>query len=159
MLLKPLGIHLPVYPAKGYSVTLPITNFKKAPYVSLIQDELKLVYSRIGNRLRVAGMAEIAGYNTNVDNVRSQFILRSALALFPGCDTPEMVEYWSGLRPQTPDSVPVLGSTKIDNLYLNTGHSTLGWTMACGSGKVIADLISGNDLGIDLNGLEISRFS
>jgi D-amino-acid dehydrogenase len=159
LVLKPLGINLPVYPAKGYSVTLPITNFKEAPHVSLIQDELKLVYSRLGNNLRVAGMAEIAGYNTNVDDVRSQFVLKSALALFPGCGTPEMAEFWSGLRPQTPDSVPVLGSTKIDNLYLNTGHSTLGWTMACGSGKILADLISGKDLEIDLSGLEISRFS
>jgi len=159
LVLKPLGINLPVYPAKGYSVTLPITNSKDAPQVSLIQDELKLVYSRLGNRLRVAGMAEIAGYNTIIDDVRSQSILRSALTLFPGCGIPEMADFWCGLRPQTPDSVPVLGFTKIDNLYLNTGHSTLGWTMACGSGKILADLISGKDLGIDLNGLEMSRFS
>lgn len=158
LVLTPLGINLPVYPVKGYSVTLPVTNLKKAPRVSLIQDELKLVYSRLGNRLRVAGMGEIAGYNLNVDEVRSKSILKSALALFPDCSKQEMAEFWSGLRPQTPDSVPVLGPTKIDNLYLNTGHSTLGWTMACGSGKILADLISGKDLEIDLNGLEISRF-
>jgi D-amino-acid dehydrogenase len=158
LVLKPLGINLPVYPIKGYSITLPIKKLNKAPHVSLIQDELKLVYSRLGNLLRVAGMGEIAGYSTNVDEVRSQFILKSALALFPDCGIPEMAEFWSGLRPQTPDSVPVLGSTKIDNLYLNTGHSTLGWTMACGSGKILADLITGKDPEVDLNGLEISRF-
>ena len=158
LVLKPLGINLPVYPAKGHSVTLSVTNSKEAPSVSLIQDELKLVYSRLGNRLRIAGMAEIAGYNTDVDDGRSQFILKSALALFPDCSSPEMAKFWSGLRPQTPDSVPVLGSTKIDNLYLNTGHSTLGWTMACGSGKVLADLISGRKLEVDLRGLELSRF-
>jgi len=158
LVLKPLGINLPVYPVKGHSVTLSVTNSKEAPSVSLIQDELKLVYSRLGNRLRIAGMAEIAGYNTDVDDGRSQFILKSALALFPDCSSPEMAKFWSGLRPQTPDSVPVLGSTKIDNLYLNTGHSTLGWTMACGSGKVLADLISGKKLEVDLHGLEISRF-
>jgi len=159
LLLKPLGINLPVYPAKGHSVTLPVTSSKEAPSVSLIQDELKLVYSRLGNRLRIAGMAEVAGYNADVDEGRSRLILKSALALFPNCSAPELAEFWSGLRPQTPDSVPVLGSTKIDNLYLNTGHSTLGWTMACGSGKVLADLIISQQPEIDLNGLEISRFS
>jgi D-amino-acid dehydrogenase len=159
LVLKPLSINLPVYPAKGHSVTLPVLNSKEAPSVSLIQDELKLVYSRLGDRLRIAGMAEIAGYNTDVDEGRSQFILKSALALFPDCGTPELAEFWSGLRPQTPDSVPVLGSTKIDHLYLNTGHGTLGWTTACGSGKVLADLISGQKPEVDLNGLEINRFS
>ena len=158
LLLKPLGVNLPVYPVKGYSITLRITNSKEAPQVSLIQDELKLVYSRLGNCLRIAGMAEIDGYNVNVNEARSQFILKSALALFPDCSKHEMAEFWSGLRPQTPDNVPVLGSTKIENLFLNTGHSTLGWTMACGSGKILADLISGKDPEIDLKGLEIGRF-
>ncbi len=159
LLLKPLGINLPVYPVKGYSITLPVTNQEAAPQVSLIQDELKLVYSRFGSRLRVAGMAEIAGYDTTIDKVRSQLVLSSALTLFPDCCNREIAEFWSGLRPQTPDSVPVLGTTKINNLFLNTGHSTLGWTMACGSGKILADLITSQELEVDLKGLEISRFT
>ncbi|MBL6933084.1 MAG: D-amino acid dehydrogenase, partial [Rhodospirillales bacterium] len=155
LLLKPHGIHLPVYPAKGYSVTLAVENLKEAPSVSLIQDELKLVYSRLGNRLRIAGTAEIAGYDDQIDEKRAGYILRAALELFPDCANPETAEFWAGLRPKTPDSVPVLGPTKIENLFLNTGHGTLGWTMACGSGKVLADLISGKQPAIDLKGLKI----
>ena len=159
LLLKPLGIHLPIYPAKGYSVTLPIANEGKAPSVSLIQDELKLVYSRLGNELRVAGTAEIAGYNTDIDEKRAKFIEQAARTLFPETFDAGSAEYWAGLRPKTPDSVPVLGPTTIDNLYLNTGHGTLGWTMACGSGKILADLISGQRPEVDLNGLRMDRFS
>jgi len=159
LVLQPLGINLPVYPVKGYSITLPIINSEQAPQVSLIQDEVKLVYSRIGSRLRVAGMAEIAGYNTSINKIRSGLILKTALNLFPNCCDHEKTIFWSGLRPQTPDNVPVLGTTSIKNLFLNSGHSTLGWTMACGSGKIIADLITGEDLDLKLQGLEISRFS
>ncbi|NQU55736.1 MAG: D-amino acid dehydrogenase [Rhodospirillales bacterium] len=158
LLLKPLGITLPVYPAKGYSVTLDVGDSPKAPFVSLIQDELKLVYSRLGRRLRIAGTAEIAGYNTEIDDNRARQILKAALTLFPDCPQPGEAEFWAGLRPKTPDSVPVIGKTGINNLYLNTGHGTLGWTMACGSGKVLADLISGNEPEISLDGLEIDRF-
>jgi D-amino-acid dehydrogenase len=158
LLLKPLGINLPVYPAKGYSVTLDVGDSLKAPFVSLIQDELKLVYSRLGKRLRIAGTAEIAAYNDQIDDARARLILKAALALFPHIGQPEEPEFWAGLRPSTPDSVPVIGKTKIDNLYLNTGHGTLGWTMACGSGKVMADLVAGKEPEISLNGLEINRF-
>ena len=158
LLLKPHGIRLPIYPTKGYSVTLPIENTAAAPGVSLIQDERKLVYSRLGNRLRVAGTAEIAGYNTDIDEHRARYILQSVLELFPGCGNPDEAEFWAGLRPKTPDSVPVMGSTAIDGLYLNTGHGTLGWTMACGSAKILADLITGQPPVVDLNGLTINRF-
>ncbi len=158
-LLKPHGIHLPIYPAKGYSITLPVSNEASAPSVSLIQDELKLVYSRLGDRLRVAGTAEIAGYNDYIDEYRAGNIMRAALELFPDINEPDNPEFWAGLRPKTPDSAPILGETKIENLHLNTGHGTLGWTMACGSGKVLADLISGKQPEIDLNGLKIDRFS
>jgi len=158
LLLKPLGLNLPVYPAKGYSVTLDVGDSAKAPFVGLIQDELKLVYSRLGGRLRIAGTAEIAGHNTDIDDTRAQHILKAALTLFPDCPAQDEVEFWAGLRPNTPDSVPVLGRTNIDNLYLNTGHGTLGWTMACGSGKVMADVISGRQPEIDLDGLAINRF-
>ncbi len=158
LLLKAHDIHLPVYPAKGYSVTLPVGNAKQAPSVSLIQDELKLVYSRLGNNLRIAGTAEIAGYNDDIDEQRARFIENAARTLFPEIQEPETPDFWAGLRPKTPDSVPVLGPTKIDNLFLNTGHGTLGWTMACGSGKILADLISGKQPDVDLNGLKIERF-
>lgn len=158
LLLKSLGLNLPVYPAKGYSVTLDVGDSPNAPFVSLIQDELKLVYARLGGRLRVAGTAEIAGYNTALDDTRARLILKAALDLFPHIEEPEDGNFWAGLRPSTPDSVPVIGRTKIDNLYLNTGHGTLGWTMACGSARVLADLVSGKEPEISLNGLEINRF-
>ncbi len=158
LILAPLGIKLPVYPAKGYSVTLPLTDLNAAPRVSLIQDELKLVYSRLGDRLRIAGMAEMAGYNSKISKNRSEFILKTALKFFPACGEPETAIHWFGLRPQTPDSTPILGPTKIKNLYINTGHGTLGWTMACGSGKILADLISLEETEIDINGLDMRRF-
>ncbi|MBC8267642.1 MAG: D-amino acid dehydrogenase [Rhodospirillaceae bacterium] len=158
LLLKPLGISLPVYPAKGYSVTLDVGDSPDAPFVSLIQDELKLVYSRLGGRLRIAGTAEIAGYDTQVDDQRARQILKAALTLFPDSPRTESGEFWAGLRPKTPDSVPIIGKTTIENLHLNTGHGTLGWTMACGSAKVLADLVSGNEPEISLDGLGINRF-
>lgn len=157
-LLKPLGLRAPIYPAKGYSVTLPVENQDKAPTTSLTDDELKLVYSRLGDRLRVAGTAEFSGYNTKIDNERPHGILKQALSLFPGCVNPDKAEFWTGLRPKTPDSVPIIGSSPFSNLFLNTGHGTLGWTMACGSAKAVSDLISGQKTDISLEGLGIERF-
>ncbi len=154
-----LGLSLPVYPAKGYSVTLPLRDPDAGPFVSLIDDEKKLVYSRIGNNLRIAGTAEIGGYNLRIDDVRARLVLDGALGLFPGYADPETAEFWTGLRPQTPDSVPVIGRTSFKNLYLNTGHGTLGWTMASGSAEIIADLVSGKVPEIDLEGLEVDRFT
>jgi D-amino-acid dehydrogenase len=158
LLLKPLGIALPVYPAKGYSVTIPVGGGHIAPTVPLIEDEFKMVYARLGDRLRIAGTAEFAGYDTSIDVRRARFLLDTALDLFPRCGDVARAEFWAGLRPSTPDGVPVLGATRIPNLFLNTGHGTLGWTMACGSGRLVADLIAGRPLEIPLHGLGIDRF-
>jgi len=158
-LIKGLAITLPVYPAKGYSVTLAVTDESRAPMVSLIDDEFKMVYSRLGDRLRIAGTAEFAGYDTTVTEIRASFILDKTLGLFPGCGDPDKAEFWAGLRPSTPDGVPVIGGTRYPNLFLNTGHGTLGWTMACGSGRVVADIIDGGPPEIPIDGLGIERFS
>jgi D-amino-acid dehydrogenase len=143
LLLRPLGISIPVYPLKGYSITVPLEPGDEAPTVSLADDSHKLVYSRLGERLRVAGTAELAGYNTDVNDVRCQAIVQRAFEIFPRAGRPERAEFWTGLRPATPSNVPVIGRTKLDNLFLNTGHGTLGWTMACGSGRALADIVSG----------------
>ncbi|GAA0564899.1 D-amino acid dehydrogenase [Rhizomicrobium electricum] len=155
---RQLGLHLPVYPAKGYSATLPVTDPAKAPSVSITDDEHKMVYSRLGDRLRCAGTAELAGWNDAMTPVRSQAIVKNAKALFPGAGDFDSAELWCGLRPTTPDSVPLLGKTPLKNFYLDTGHGTLGWTMSCGSGKAVADLISGVEPEIDMTGLGIERF-
>jgi len=158
LITNPIGVWLPVYPAKGYSVTVPITEPEKAPQGGIIDDERKLVYSRLGSRLRIAGMAEIAGYDTRIDDKRSRAMLDNALKLFPGVGDPDNAEFWAGLRPQTPDSVPVIGATRYGNLYLNTGHGTLGWTMACGSGDLLADIVDGCVPAIYMDGLGVDRF-
>jgi D-amino-acid dehydrogenase len=158
-LVKGLEITLPVYPAKGYSVTIPVRPQDVAPTVSLIDDEFKMVYSRLGDRLRVAGTAEFAGYDPAVTEVRARFILDKALGLFPGCGDPDKAEFWAGLRPSTPDGVPVIGGTRYPNLFLDTGHGTLGWTMACGSGRILADIVAGGPPDIPTDGLGVERFS
>jgi len=153
-----LGLTLPVYPAKGYSATLTVRDPARAPSVSITDDEHKLVFSRLGDRLRCAGTAELSGWSDAITPVRAQAILRGTKALFPYAGDYDSAELWAGLRPTTPDSVPVLGKTPVKNLYLDTGHGTLGWTMACGSGKALADLISGREPEIDMTGLGIERF-
>ena len=147
--LRPLGIRLAIYPLKGYSATLPVADASRAYSVSLTDDERKLVFSRLGERLRIAGTAELNGYNTQLNEVRCRAILRRTLELFPGAGDPERVQYWTGLRPATPSNVPYVGVTRYPNLYLNTGHGTLGWTHACGSGRAIADIVSGRRPEID----------
>ena len=159
LLLRGTGVRIPVYPAKGYSVTIPIGEHTGAPVVSLIDDEFKMVYSRFKGRLRVAGTAEFAGYDASVTDVRARFILAKAMELFPDCGDAARAEFWAGLRPSTPDGVPVIGRTRLANLFLNTGHGALGWTMACGSGRIIADLISGKSPGISLADLGAERFA
>jgi D-amino-acid dehydrogenase len=145
LLLRPLGIRIPVYPLKGYSVTLPLgpAELPAAPSVSLTDEAFKLVISRLGGRLRVAGTAELAGYDTSVNEVRCAAILRRVRQLFPQLGALHVVENWAGLRPATPDNVPLVGRTALRNLFVNTGHGTLGWTLACGSGRALADIISG----------------
>jgi len=148
--LRPLGIRVPVYPAKGYSITIPLAAGDPAPMVSLTDDGAKLVYSRLGNRLRVAGTAEFSGYDTTLNDARIEPLLRRVRQIFPrlaGVDF--SVERWTGLRPATPNNVPIIGRTPVDNLYLNTGHGTLGWTMAVGSGRLLADLVAGRTPAID----------
>ncbi len=146
---RPLGIDLAIYPAKGYSVTLPVADPAKAYTVSMTDDEYKLVFSRLGERLRIAGTAELSGYDTTINEVRCQAILRRTLELFPGAGDASRPEFWTGLRPTTPSNVPYIGATRYPNLYLNTGHGTLGWTHSCGSGRALADIVSGRRPEID----------
>ena len=148
-LLRPLGIDLPIYPGKGYSATYAIANSAAAPTVSLIDDEYKLVVSRLGNRLRVAGTCEFNGYSRELNPARCEAITQRARMLFPAaCDYDNPV-YWAGLRPLTPSNIPYIGKTRYANLYLNTGHGSLGWTMGCGSGRAIADIICGRRPEVD----------
>ncbi len=149
MLVKPLGIDLLIYPAKGYSATMPVREPSLAPQVSLTDDQYKLVFSRLGNRLRIAGTAELNGYNTDLNPIRCQAITRRTLQLFPDAVDATQVQYWTGLRPATPSNIPYIGRSKLSNLYLNTGHGTLGWTHSCGSGQAIADLIAGQRPAVD----------
>ena len=143
LLVQPLGIQLPIYPAKGYSVTLPVKDASMAHQVSLTDDEYKLVFSRLGDRLRIAGTAELNGYDRDLNRVRCEAIVRRVEQLFPGAGDSTQAQFWTGLRPATPSNVPIIGRSRISNLFFNTGHGTLGWTHACGSGKSIARIVSG----------------
>lgn len=157
-LARPLGLRLPVIPAKGYSITVPVDGHAGAPSVSITDDEHKMVYSRLGDRLRAAGTAEMTGYDLTLNPRRLAMITGHARALFPDGGDFDRAEPWVGLRPVTPDSVPLLGATPLANLWLNTGHGTLGWTMSCGSGRVVADLVAGRRPEISLDGLGLDRF-
>ena len=148
-LLRPLGMHLPVYPAKGYSATLTLAEGAVAPSVSLTDDERKLVFSRLGQRLRIAGTAEFNGFNLDLNPVRCEALMQRTRELFPGLATVGEPQFWCGLRPATPSNVPLIGRTRYPNLWLNTGHGTLGWTMACGSGAALAELIGGRRPDVD----------
>ncbi len=150
LLLRPLGIRLPVYPAKGYSATIPLSDESVAPSVAMTDDGHKIVFSRLGQRLRVAGTAEFNGYNTELNAVRCQALITRTHQLFPELRPAGEPEFWCGLRPSTPSNVPFIGPARLPNLYLNTGHGTLGWTMACGSGRVLADIVSGKKPEVDL---------
>jgi D-amino-acid dehydrogenase len=151
LLLRPLGERMPVYPLKGYSITLPLRGeiADSAPTVSLTDEAHKLVFSRLGDRLRCAGTAELAGYDTSINRERCEAILRRACKLFPGLAAAGEPEFWAGLRPATPSNVPVIGKTRYPNLYVNTGHGTLGWTLAAGSGRALADLVAGRPPEVD----------
>jgi D-amino-acid dehydrogenase len=151
LVLKPLGVAIPVYPLKGYSITLPLgpEHAGAAPTVSLTDEAHKIVISRLGNRLRAAGTAELAGYDTAVSAARCAAIARRVVSLFPALRSVTAYESWAGLRPATPGNVPIVGRTRLANLFLNTGHGTLGWTLACGSGRALADLVSGRRPQVD----------
>jgi D-amino-acid dehydrogenase len=151
LLLAHLGIHIPVYPLKGYSITIPLSPqaAADAPTVSLTDEAHKLVMSRFGDRLRCAGTAELTGYDTSVNEKRCAAILKRIEQLFPALAGSTEVRQWAGLRPATPNNVPVIGRTRFANLYLNTGHGTLGWTLAAGSGRALADLVAGRQPDVD----------
>ena len=142
-LVKPLGIDLMIYPGKGYSATYPIIDPAAAPSVSLTDDGHKLVVSRLGDRLRVAGTCELNGYTRELNSTRCEAITQRTRELFPDACDYSNPAYWTGLRPLTPSNVPYIGKSRYANLFLNTGHGTLGWTMGCGSGRAIADIVSG----------------
>jgi D-amino-acid dehydrogenase len=156
MHLRRIGIDLPVYPMKGYSITLPANEY--CPQVSLTDGTYKIVYSRLGDRMRVAGTAEFAGYNTSINEKRIVPIVKAASALFPKADWNQEIKRWACLRPQTPDGPPIMGPTRYRNLFLNTGHGTLGWTQAAGSASIVADLMENKRPEILLDGLTAERF-
>jgi D-amino-acid dehydrogenase len=143
LLARPVGVHLPIYPVKGYSLTLPLAEGDIAPTMSLTDEARKLVFSRLGQRLRVAGTAELNGYDTTLNAARCDALLSRAAMLFPRAGDRARAEFWTGLRPATPSNVPIIGRSSLRNLYLDTGHGTLGWTLACGSGRALADIVSG----------------
>jgi D-amino-acid dehydrogenase len=152
LLLRPLGVRLPVYPAKGYSATLALPEGVAAPSVSLTDDGHKIVISRLGGSLRVAGTAEFTGYDTSLNAARCAALLNRTRKIFPALEAVTAVEYWAGLRPATPSNVPLIGdmtAAGLGGLWLNTGHGTLGWTMACGSARLLADLLAGRNPGLD----------
>ncbi len=157
-LLQQVGINAPIYPVKGYSLTVPITNPDAAPVSTVMDETYKVAITRFDDRIRVAGTAELSGYNLDLLKQRRETIAMVVSDVFPDGGDVEFAEFWTGLRPMTPDGTPIIGKTKFDNLSLNTGHGTLGWTMACGSGSFLADLISGNKPEIDPDGLDISRY-
>jgi D-amino-acid dehydrogenase len=158
LLLKRFSIRLPVYPVKGYSLTIPITNALRAPESTIMDETYKIAITRLGDRIRVGGMAEISGYTNDLGQARRRTLEHSVMDLFPGGDA-STASFWSGLRPMTPDGTPVIGPTKIAGLFLNTGHGTLGWTMSSGSAHVIADLVSGRTPEIDAADLAIGRYA
>jgi len=158
LMLKPLGIKIPVYPVKGYSITLPVTDDASAPQSTMMDETHKIAITRLGDRIRAAGTAELNGYNLTPDPKRRRTVEYVVGDLFPKGGDLNQTEFWCGLRPMTPDGTAILGPTKMPNLYLNTGHGTLGWTQACGSGRVVADMISGNTPEIETDGLTVERY-
>jgi Glycine/D-amino acid oxidases (deaminating) len=157
LLVRPHGIRLPVYPVKGYSLTIPITDASRAPESTVMDETYKIAITRLGDRIRVGGMAEISGYTNDLGEPRRLTLEHSVTDLFPGGDV-SRASFWSGLRPMTPDGTPVIGPTRIAGLFLNTGHGTLGWTMSAGSARLISDLVSGKKPEIDATDLAVARY-
>ena len=157
-LLKPLGLRIPVYPVKGYSLTIPIKDAARAPESTVMDETFKIAITRLGDRIRVGGMAEISGFTEDLPKRRRATLERSVTDLFPGGDM-GAASFWSGLRPMTPDGTPIIGRTHLVNLALNTGHGTLGWTMACGSARILADVVSGAEPEIPVSDLALARYA
>ena len=158
LLLKPVGIRIPVYPVKGYSITVPITDAAGAPESTVMDETHKVAVTRLGDRIRVGGTAELAGYTLKLHEARRHTLEHVVTDLFPRGGDVARAEFWCGLRPMTPDGTPIIGATRLPNLYLATGHGTLGWTMAAGTGRVMADVISGRAPEISLDGLTVDRY-
>ena len=158
-MVAPLGIRLPVYPIKGYSLTVPITDASVAPISTVMDETYKVATTRFENRIRVGGTAEIAGWDKTLRPHRRGPLERSLRDLFPKAGDVSRATFWCGLRPMTPDGTPVIGRTRYSNFLLNTGHGTLGWTMAAASGQVLADLVSGKAPDIDTSDLDLSRYA
>ncbi|SBS35301.1 D-amino acid dehydrogenase small subunit [Marinomonas spartinae] len=157
-MLQAIDISIPIYPVKGYSLTVPITDTQFAPTSTVMDETYKVAVTRLGGRIRAAGTAELNGYNLDLPKVRTETITHVVKDLFnQGCDLSQ-ADYWTGLRPMTPDGTPVVGRSGVDGLYLNTGHGTLGWTMSCGSAAVIADIMSGDQTEIDSQDLSVQRY-
>lgn len=156
--LKPLGINIPVYPVKGYSITVPITDAAAAPESTIMDETHKVAVTRLGDRIRVGGTAELGGYDLTLHAARRRTLEHVVTDLFPRGGDVSRAEFWCGLRPMTPDGTPVVGPTPVANLLLATGHGTLGWTMAAGTGRVIADLVAGRQPEIDVSGLAMARY-
>ena len=158
ILLKTVGIRLPIYPIKGFSITLPVTDSDAAPQSTIMDETHKVAITRLGDRIRVAGQAEIIGYNKRLGGHATDSVRHVVSDLFPKGGDVSKAEGWTGLRPMTPDGTPVIGPTRYDSLFLNTGHGTLGWTMSCGSARAVADLVMDKKPEIDMNGLTAARF-
>lgn len=157
-LVAPFGMKLPVYPVKGYSITVPVVDADRAPVSTVMDETHKIAITRLGDRIRVGGMAEIAGFDLRLHDKRKATLQHSVEDLFGGAGDQSRATFWTGLRPMTPDGTPVVGRSTLPNLYLNTGHGTLGWTMAAGSGRVLADLMSGRRAEIEASDLGYSRY-
>jgi D-amino-acid dehydrogenase len=157
-LLAPLGIRLPIQPVKGYSVTLPITAFDHAPRASVMDEHSKVAITRLGNRVRAAGTAELGATDLDTPPARFESLLETLRALFPEAADEMRADFWAGMRPMTPDGPPILGATPAANLYLNVGHGSQGWSMACGAARVVAQLVCGRDPGLDIEGLTLERY-
>ncbi|MBB1594097.1 D-amino acid dehydrogenase [Achromobacter sp. UMC46] len=156
--LEPLGLDLPVYPVKGYSLTIPLKDEAAAPVSTILDETYKIAVTRFDERIRVGGMAELSGFDLRLKDARRKTLELVVNDLFPDSGHVAQAEFWTGLRPMTPDSTPVVGPTRYGNLFLNTGHGTLGWTMACGSGKLVADQVMGQRPAIRTDGLSLSRY-
>jgi D-amino-acid dehydrogenase len=159
LMLAPLGLRIPVYPVKGYSITLPIVDASRAPESTIMDETHKVAVTRLGDRIRIGGTAELAGYSLALREPRRATLVHVVADLFPGGGDVTKAEFWCGLRPMTPDGTPIVGPTPYSNLLLATGHGTLGWTMAAGTGRVIADLVSGRKPEISLDGLTMARYT
>ncbi len=157
-LALPLGLSLPVYPVKGYSLTAPLLDAAQAPVSTVLDETYKVAITRFDQRIRVGGMAELAGFDLRLNPRRRETLEKVVSELFPTAGDVARAEFWCGLRPMTPDGTPIVGSSPYRNLSLNTGHGTLGWTMACGSAKVLADQLMGWRPEIDIAGLGLQRY-